>query len=791
MSRGNLPPADEVPSSSPAFGTPAFPIRTRKSNNTVTTASILPISLPPSTLRSVAFRTFTKKHNLTISSSALQTLSTFVGKNCGSGWREEGLAELVLDEVAKMWKKSGGGVIVEDKAEQNLLKTILQGLESNMSGGKVVAGKNPGHGSHTGAKTSGVRHDSTSNALNGSGPDISQGGLGLQETSEEEDGEDELIDTRKWMKVIGAYEQPRLIYNVGKKHFERSTVAPSLFPPPSHKISLFRNRYNLVYQRLLRNESFQTPSIMSSNRPSLQRTASTMATAQQSYSLTSIANLLGRSGTFHLLLGLLAIAPAGGLSITDLTGTIMLDLSHAQPVPVDGAWFAPGMIVLVHGVYEEEENPTGSILGGNSGVGGTIGGRFVGASIAGPPCERREATLGTDSRHAGGEPSSTGGFGWVDFLGIGSERALGPRMRRLERKCLGAEAGSDQQPGSRTIAIMSEVHLDNPKALAALKKVFRLYASLPDDEIPFAFVMIGNFVQNPAISRGGGGGGIEYKEYFDSLASILGEYPSLLRNSKFVFVPGDNDPWASAFSSGAATTIPRAPIPDLFTSRVKRAFDAANAKSEKRESHKVAGEASWTSNPARLSIFGPAQEIVVFRDDISSRFRRTAVSFNVEKKEDAESTPPPDVLEPEGEAMDQIRGADDDDDGMDMDASAKDAESHLPTAKEQPENPNHPPSISTLKARKLVKTLLDQGTLSPFPINTRPVLWDYGSSLHLYPLPTAIILADAEAAPFAVTYEGCHVVNPGVLVPRGRRGFARWAEFDILKRKGKIREERF
>jgi hypothetical protein len=33
--------------------------------------------------------------------SALQTLAVFVGKNCGSGWREEGLAERVLDEVAK------------------------------------------------------------------------------------------------------------------------------------------------------------------------------------------------------------------------------------------------------------------------------------------------------------------------------------------------------------------------------------------------------------------------------------------------------------------------------------------------------------------------------------------------------------------------------------------------------------------------------------------------------------------------------------------------------------------
>jgi DNA polymerase epsilon subunit 2 len=36
------------------------------------------------------------------------------------------------------------------------------------------------------------------------------------------DGEDdENKDPRKWLKVIDAYEQPRLVYNVGKKHFDR------------------------------------------------------------------------------------------------------------------------------------------------------------------------------------------------------------------------------------------------------------------------------------------------------------------------------------------------------------------------------------------------------------------------------------------------------------------------------------------------------------------------------------------------------------------------------------------
>ena len=43
-------------------------------------------------------------------------------------------------------------------------------------------------------------------------------GLGVQE---EADDDDESKDPRAWLQVIDSYEQPRLIYNVGKKHFER------------------------------------------------------------------------------------------------------------------------------------------------------------------------------------------------------------------------------------------------------------------------------------------------------------------------------------------------------------------------------------------------------------------------------------------------------------------------------------------------------------------------------------------------------------------------------------------
>ena len=747
--------ADPSASSSPGFGNPVHRVRMGGTHKCVATkSSILPILLPPSTLRPVAFRTFTRKHNLTISSSALQTLAVFVGKNCGTGWREEGLAERVLDEVAKTWKKSGGGVIVEEGKGASL-KGILHSLESSMVGGRVATNSGQGGGPSGGneSDTSGLTRSDSNLYSTGSSSDTNWGVV-------DDDDSDLSLNPRRWTKVIGAFEIPRLTYNVGKRYFEAARLRPSLFPPASHKTALFRDRYNLVHQRLLRNDSFQSSYMASSSGPpSLQRSAS-MFNAQQNYTITQIANLLGRNRSAHLLLGLLSTSPTGNLSLVDLTGSVALDLSHARMVPEDGAWFSPGMVLLVEGIYEEGEDTKGALLGGFNGVGGAIGGIFIGASICGPPCERRDVSLGTNSSwQSSGDISSSGGFGWVDFLGVGSERAQGPRMRKIETKCLRREEtrGSVTSLTRLKVAVMSEVNLDSTRTFDALKKVFGTYNSLPSEERPIVYILIGNFSQNTVIDGGGRAGSVEYKEYFDSLALVLSDFPSILRCSTFVFIPGDKDPWASSFSAGTSSAIPRGAIPELFTSRVKRAFTNAGSEAGRANSSEPAGEAVWSSNPSRLTLFGPLYDIAVFRDDISGRLRRNAVT-------------------PE-------QGPEDDDVEM-----ADDSTKIPPMADTSRQNGQ---SAGVRVARKLVKTVLDQGTMSPFPLSLRPVLWDYASALQLYPLPTALILADAEAPPFCITYEGCHVMNPRRLVPDGESASAQWIEYDVSRNRGRIKEEHY
>ncbi|KAL4889726.1 DNA polymerase alpha/epsilon subunit B-domain-containing protein [Aspergillus ambiguus] len=742
-----------LPSSSPAFGTPAHPFRKNKPTAVPTRTSILPILLPPTTLRPVAFRTITRKHNLTISSSALQTLAAFVGRNCGSGWREEGLAERVLDEVAKSWRKAGGGVIVEEGKGASL-KAILQTLEGNMSGGRIVMGKGPA------ADQMPIAGNQAWDAMSES----HQVPAAMPSDAMDQGGSDTPTHPRHWVKVIEAFDVPRLTYNADKKYFEITKSRPTLFPPPSRKTTLFRDRYNTVYQRLLRNESFQT----SSSGRSLKRSSSFAST--QCYKLTPVANLLGRSGTSHLLLGLLSTSPTGDISLTDLTGSIALELSHARMIPEDGAWFAPGMMVLVDGIYEEEETVRGSTLGGNSGVGGAIGGRFVGVSICGPPCERRDVSLGTNNRHGAGEISSSGGFGWIDFLGVGSERARGPRMRQIQAKWLQDSNHGVDGYARLKVAIMSEVNLDNMRTLDGLRRLFNSYNHVPLEDRPSVFILMGNFVQKAVINGGTQAGSIEYKEYFDALAVVLSEFPALLQRSTFIFVPGDNDPWASAFSAGAACAIPRQGIPELFTSRVKRAFASANAELNRAQSSEPPGEAIWTSNPSRLTLFGPVHDIAILRDDISGRLRRSAVSTG------------------QG-AADSDAVMNGNSDNVAMDDMGTTPEDQAEGQTEQTEVRSKTTAPAVLMARKLVKTILDQGTMSPFPLSSRPVLWDYAASLQLYPLPTSFILADTEAAPFCMTYEGCHVMNPGKLIPEGESS-VKWIEYDVLKNRGKVKEER-
>jgi len=437
------------------------------------------------------------------------------------------------------------------------------------------------------------------------------------------------------------------------------------------------------------------------------------------------------------------------------------------------------MIGLLDGVYEEDYSTSASNLGTSGGIGGTIGGKFIARVIGHPPCERRSITLGISDgvkpefgSMAAGGPA----FGWTDFLGLGSERAVGGRMRKLQTR-LYAEGGPHQ--GNRHIAIAAECTLDKTEVLESIKALLQSYSKRPVAEYPLAIVFMGNFVSQAAMS-GAGVSADDVEEGFNELAKVLAEFKELIGRTTLVFVPGDNDAWASSFSAGAATVLPRGSVPEMFTRKIKQAMSDANRELGTRGGRKI-GEVVWATNPTRIGWFGGIGEMVCIRDDISSRFRRNGIRL----KDGPDEQQISDARESEGRraaregsvVVDMAEREEADMDAMEVDERS---------ANEQPEVDS-----GTVSARRLVKTILDQSNLSPFPLDKRPLHWDYAQALSLYPLPSSLVLADAEVNAFVVGYMGCSVMNPGRIVEARRGGLPRatWVEYDTVLGKGVVKDE--
>jgi len=183
-----------------------------------------------------------------------------------------------------------------------------------------------------------------------------------------------------------------------------------------------------------------------------------------------------------------------------------------------------------------------------------------------PPSEKRQRSL----QHL----TSTEVLGVIPF----SKEYV--RMQELE-----AEASDSM------FVMLSNVHLDQPQVLKKLHRLFEGFEPIQ----PTLFVLIGNFLSKPF------GHGLDdvkrMRKAFDDLSDILIQFPRLVKESYFVFVPGPSDP-------GSANVLPRPQIPQVFTRRLR-----ARVKS-----------ALFTTNPCRLRFY--SQEIVIFRENLVSKMRR-------------------------------------------------------------------------------------------------------------------------------------------------------------------------
>ncbi|KAG0263305.1 DNA polymerase epsilon subunit 2 [Actinomortierella ambigua] len=367
-------------------------------------------------------------------------------------------------------------------------------------------------------------------------------GAGDEEEEEEDD-----VDITELFHVIGAFDLPRWTWNHDAKTFIQADPTPLTQEPDLHgsgpsqyqqhnnpssntakynnnkllstavaKTAMFRARYHLLLQKMMRNEQFAPPVFTGGGMEH-----------QQYLKITPLKALRGRAGGSFLCFGMLVqmsdSGGAGKFCLEDLDEKMELEMDMQQCDRAAGM-YTENTFVLVEGLYTEEN---------------VLKVRAIGL----PPLERRTNTKKV--------------FGTIDFLGAPRELRSEEQLRVIS-----------EEYEDIAFVILSDVWLDQPKTFTALRKIFQGYAT---STVPLAFILCGSFKSEPFVYSGQDTG--PYRQSFTQLGELIAEFPVLANFSYFVFVPGPNDPWGG-------TTLPRPKIPDLFThklsSLVKRAIFTTN-----------------------------------------------------------------------------------------------------------------------------------------------------------------------------------------------------------------------
>ncbi|KAG0027319.1 DNA polymerase epsilon subunit 2 [Podila clonocystis] len=323
---------------------------------------------------------------------------------------------------------------------------------------------------------------------------------GEQQDQEQQEEEDD-VDITELLHVVDAFDMPRWAWASDVKTFTRSDpgtttsstpyeVHPNA-PAPStnqviaaaeEKTAMFRARYQLLLQRIMRNECFAPPVF-------------TGGMEQDRYlKLTPLKALKGRCGERFLMFGMLVQMSGGKYCLEDADDRVELVLDHSQN---SAGLFTENCFVLVEGQYTDDNV-------------------IIAETIGLPPPELREETKKV--------------FGNIDFLGAPRE------MRSEEQLRVISEEYEDI-----SFVILSDVWLDQPKTFTTLRTIFEGYSN---STLPLAFILCGSFKSQPFLYNGLESA--QYRDGFTALAELIAEFPTMATFSYFIFVPGPNDPWGAS-----------------------------------------------------------------------------------------------------------------------------------------------------------------------------------------------------------------------------------------------------
>lgn len=440
------------------------------------------------------------------------------------------------------------------------------------------------------------------------------------------------------------------------------------FPDADRRADVFGARYNVLHQRTARHKLFSRP-VAGSELAAAASPSSADHSGAARYKLKTVDFLLGTGSKLNniIVLGMLTQAKYGVWSLEDPTGTIRMDLTEAK---FHHGLYTENCFALVEGWYEDQVLHV--------------------VALGHPPAETAKAFLAV--------------FGGAHNL-FGGPLEVAPRA---SKELVQLERTSPDTENSMFV-FLSDVWLDRAGVVDRLARMLAGFASA--DVIPTAFVLMGNFMSAAPqhVSGGYHAAATAQRDLFKVLGEVLAEHPDLLGRSKFVFVPGPNDP-------AYPNVLPRPELPPFVQEGLFQAEGAKKVASALRKA------CVFATNPCRIQYC--SQEIVVLREDVVSKVCRNCLYM------------PPDHGDGGGDV-----------DGGDVDGGSS--------------------SSSTNSNQKLAshfaRTVVAQAHLVPLPFPVSPVHWDYDRSLWLYPPPDLVVYGD-KFSPFTAEHVGCTVVNPGSFV---------------------------
>ncbi|KAJ4960388.1 hypothetical protein NE237_020298 [Protea cynaroides] len=283
---------------------------------------------------------------------------------------------------------------------------------------------------------------------------------------------------RSALRIIDAFVIPKFCYDPIKKIFYEHTGKLPIHGNASAKAALYRDRYQLLLQRISRHQHFSKPAF------------DTDMMESGSCEISPVQSLIGHMGR-KWIMGVISQLEDGHFYLEDLTASVEVNLSNAK---ITSGFFVENTIIVAEGVMVPE-------------------GVFQVNTCGFPPLEDRDDSLSSLVGH--------------DLFGGGvlsAEETL--RLAELEKKAV-----------NDMFVILSDIWLDNEETMKNLATVLDGYENV--EVVPSLFVLMGNFCSHPcnlafhSFSR--------LRLQFGKLGEMIAAHPRLKEHSRFLFIPGPDD----------------------------------------------------------------------------------------------------------------------------------------------------------------------------------------------------------------------------------------------------------